>query len=166
MEADRPRADFRLQLATGLGLGRSPIAPGTVGTLGGLPFAWAIAHLPHVGFQVAAILVLCGVGVPICTYAVRHLERKDPGCVVWDEIASLPITFFLVPLESWSRPGVVLAGFLLNRLFDITKPPPARQMEHWPEGLGVMADDWVAGVYSCLALHAMLQWVLPRFGGG
>ena len=73
-----------------------------------------------------------------------------------DEIASLPITFFLVPIDSV---GVAAAGFALHRLFDISKPPPIRQIERLPAGLGVMADDWMAGVYSCVALHALL-WTI------
>lgn len=158
--------DLWLRLATGFGLGRSPIAPGTAGALGGLPLAWAIAHLPHVGLQVVVILVLCLAGIPLCTHAARQLGGKDPGSVVWDEIVSVPITFFLLPLEDWSRPGILLTGFLLNRLFDISKPPPARQLERLPAGLGIMADDWAAGVYSCLSLHVLLNWILPRLVGG
>jgi phosphatidylglycerophosphatase A len=153
-------------LATGLGLGFSPIAPGTVGALAGLPLAWAIAQLPAIALQLATIVGLALIGIPLCTHAVRRLGRKDPGCVVWDEIASLPITFFLVPVELWSRPGTVLIGFSLSRVFDILKPPPARQLERLPEGLGVMADDWAAGVYSCLAFHALLTWGPSWLRGG
>jgi phosphatidylglycerophosphatase A len=129
--------------------------PGTFGTLWGLPLAWGIGFLP-IWARVIAILAICSLGIPICTAAVRKLGgRKDPGCVVFDEIASVPITLFLAPVE---QPSVLVAGFLLFRLFDITKPPPARQLERLPEGLGVMADDWAAGVYSCLALHGLLWW--------
>ena len=164
--SDKGRHDFWLLLAQGLGLGLSPIAPGTVGTLGGLPLAWGISHLPHVVLQLVAIVGLCLIGIPLCTYAVRRLGGKDPGSVVFDEIASVPITFFLLPTECWSRPGVIVAGFLLNRLFDISKPPPARQLERLNEGLGAMADDWAAGVDSCLVLHAFLFWGPPWLAGG
>ncbi len=157
---------MQMLLATGFGLGFSPIAPGTAGALAGLPLAWGIAHLPWLGLQVATILAVSAFGIPLCTDAVRRLGRKDPGCVVWDEIASLPITFFLVPLELWSQPAVVLLGFVLNRVFDILKPPPARQLEQLREGLGVMADDWAAGVYSCLVLHACLFWGPSWLSGG
>ena len=71
-----------------------------------------------------------------------------------DEIVSMPITFLAVPMSS---PWVVLAGFVLNRLLDIVKPPPARRLEDLPGGLGVMADDWAAGIYSCVILH-LLSW--------
>ena len=92
---------------------------------------------------VAMIAVICTASIPVCTRATRALGgKKDPGAIVLDEIASLPITFFLVEMTSAS---VVVAGFALHRLFDITKPPPARQFERLPDGLGVMADDWAAG---------------------
>ena len=144
-------------LATGLWLGRIPAAPGTFGTLGGLPLAWAISLLANVALQGVVIVLICIAGIPICTVAARILGGpKDPGCIVLDEIASLPITFFLVPHQLMNQPLVLIVGFALHRLFDITKPPPARQLERLPEGLGIMADDWAAGVYSCLALHAIL----------
>lgn len=106
----------------------------------------------------AAIIAVCAIGVPICTAAARRLGgRKDPGAIVFDEIASMPITFFLIPLD---RPATVVAGFLLHRFFDILKPQPARSLERLPEGLGIMADDWIAGLYSNLALHLAI-WLNP-----
>ena len=145
-------------LATGAWFGRSPIAPGTVGALWGIPLAWGIGHFSSPWIQAAAIVAICAAGVPLCTAAVRRLgDAKDPGCIVFDEIASLPITYFLVDMH---QPAVIVAGFLLHRLFDITKPPPARQLEHLPDGLGIMADDWAAGVYSNLSLQ-LLVWLNP-----
>ncbi len=128
--------------------------------------AWSINQLPSVPTQAVLILILAATGVPLCTHAVRRLNRKDPGCVVWDEIASLPITFFLIPADLMWSPTVLLAGFALHRVFDITKPPPARQLERLPDGLGVMADDWAAAVYSCLVLHGLLWWLPPGCYGG
>ena len=144
-------------LATGFWFGRSPVMPGTVGAIWGLPLAWGISLLPNVWLQALIIAVICLLGVPMCTIAARHLGgKKDPQQIVLDEIASLPITFFLVPHAVFVYPWVMLAGFVLHRIFDITKPPPARQLEQLPTGLGIMADDGAAGVYSCLALHAIL----------
>ena len=144
-------------VATGFWAGRIPWAPGTFGALWGLPLAWGISWIPAVWLQVVAIVVICLTGIPICTIAARKLGGlKDPGCIVLDEIASLPITFFLVPRLTLERPLVLIAGFALHRLFDITKPPPAQQLERLPEGLGIMADDWAAGAFSCLVLHAIL----------
>ncbi len=145
-------------LATGLWIGRIPFAPGTFGTLLGLPLAWGISFLSPPWLQAVVAVAICAFGIPICTIAARLFGgKKDPQQIVLDEIAAIPITFFLVPHETLSKPLVLLAGFALFRLFDITKPPPARQLEHLPTGLGIMADDWAAGVYACLALH-MIMW--------
>ncbi len=146
-------------LATGLWAGRSPIAPGTIGALWGLPLSVAISLLPAPWQQWCSIAVLSAVSVPICTAAVRRFGGvKDPGAIVLDEIASIPMVFLLVPAEVVRRPLILVIGFALHRLFDITKPPPARQLEHLPEGLGIMADDWAAATYACLALH-LLHWI-------
>jgi phosphatidylglycerophosphatase A len=144
-------------LATGLGLGLISPAPGTVCSLvWGLPLAWAIGHLPGTLWQAAAILVLNLIGVPLATAAGRALGgEKDNQAIVWDEIATVPLVFLFVPITSWK---VAIIGYALHRLLDITKPPPARQLERLPDGLGVMADDWMAGIYAC-ALMAGLAWV-------
>lgn len=149
-------------VATGFGVGLIPFAPGTFGTLLGIPLAWGVQQLPNVGLRVLVIAAVCAVGVPLCTLAARRLGgQKDPGSIVLDEIASLPITFFLISIDSVA---VVAAGFMLHRLFDITKPPPARQLERLPAGLGIMADDWIAGIYSNLALRLVLwSGLLDRF---
>jgi phosphatidylglycerophosphatase A len=149
-------------LATGLGLGLVTPAPGTVATaVWGLPLAWLAGNLPGTGWQLAAIGVAVLVGVPVTTVANRALGvEKDNQAIVWDEIASLPVVFLLVPLTNWK---IGLAGFALHRLFDITKPPPAAQLERLPAGWGVMADDLMAAVYGCLALWA-LAWLDARMG--
>jgi phosphatidylglycerophosphatase A len=144
-------------VATGFWLGRSPVAPGTCGALLGLPLAWAIGLVPSVWVQAGLIICLGVACVPLCGVAARRLGgQKDPPAIVIDEITSLPITFFLVSAELVQKPLVLVIGFALHRLFDITKPPPARQLERLPEGLGIMADDWAAAVYSCVALHVVL----------
>lgn len=168
-ESDSPQppdrslpATLAAMVATGFGVGLIPFAPGTFGTLVGLPLAWGVQHLPTIGLRLLAIVAVCAAGIPLCTLAARRLGgKKDPGSIVLDEIASLPITFWLVPMESWT---VIAAGFVLHRLFDITKPPPARQLESLPSGFGIMADDWIAGIYSNVALRLVLwSGVLDRF---
>jgi phosphatidylglycerophosphatase A len=151
-------------LATGFGLGLVAPAPGTFGTaIWGLPLAWAIGQLPGVGWQICAIVVANLVGIPLATAAGRVLGgKKDNQAIIWDEIATMPIVFLLVPLTNWK---IALAGFFAHRLCDITKPPPARQLEHLPEGLGVMADDWIAGIYACLLMGA-LAWCVRSAGWG
>jgi len=151
--------------ATGLGIGRIPWAPGTLGSLLGLPVAMAIGGLPGGWLQAAAAALVCLAGVGIVQAALPGLARgKDPGCVVIDEVAGIVLTFLLVPMTSW---GVALLGFGLFRLFDISKPPPARQLERLPGGWGVMVDDWAAGLYANLALRGILM-IAPAnwFAGG
>jgi phosphatidylglycerophosphatase A len=151
------RLNLPVILATGLGLGLIAPAPGTVCSLvWGLPLAWAVGQLPDLAWQFASILAVNVVGIPLASAAGHSLGgEKDNQAIVFDEIATVPLVFLFVPLSSWKS---AVAGFLLHRLLDITKPPPARQLERLPGGLGVMADDWMAGLYAC-ALLAGLAWL-------
>jgi phosphatidylglycerophosphatase A len=121
-----------------------------------LPLALAVGQLPGVWWELAAILALNLVGIWLATAAGRALGgQKDNQAIIWDEIATVPVVFLFVPLTNWR---IALAGFALHRLLDITKPPPAAQLEQLPEGLGVMADDWMASIYAC-ALMTGLAWL-------
>lgn len=143
-------------LATGSWVGLAPMAPGTFGSLVGLPLAWGIAWLPSVWLQAGAVIALFAVGVPVCTAAARRMGGlKDPGAIVLDEILGMVITLFCIPLEP-PRFAVFLAGFLLFRLFDVAKPPPIRRLERLPNGLGIMADDCLAGVFANVCLRLIL----------
>jgi phosphatidylglycerophosphatase A len=145
-------------LATGLGIGLIvPAMPGSFGAaIWGLPLAWAIGRLPGIGWQLAAIIAINLIGIPIATAAGCALGgKKDNQAIVFDEIATVPIVFLFVRLVNWQT---ALVGFLLHRAMDILKPPPASQLERLPDGLGVMADDWMAGVYAC-ALMAGVAWI-------
>jgi phosphatidylglycerophosphatase A len=156
-----------LLLATGLGFGYARIMPGTVGALWGLPLAWAITRVPAPGglpnwaVHIAIILLLLAVGVPLCTAAATQLGgKKDPSAVVYDEIATMPIVFLFVPVAILeAHPWLWAAGFLFHRLFDILKPPPCRQLERLPAGLGIMADDVAAAVYAGATLHLLLWFM-------
>jgi phosphatidylglycerophosphatase A len=148
-------------IATGLGCGYAKWMPGTVGALWGLPLTWSISRLPSFSLQVVVITGLIFVGVPICTATSRYLGRKDPSCVVWDEIATMPLVFLGMSEDAMSHASVYLSGFVLHRIFDITKPPPILQSERLPEGWGIMADDCIAACYACGALHWM-YWLVTR----
>lgn len=149
-------------LATGLTVGLWVPAPGTFGAaIWGLPLAWAVGQLPGIVPQICAILALNLIGIPLCTVAGRALGgEKDNQAIIWDEIATMPVVFLLVPLTNWK---IALVGFAMHRLMDITKPPPAGQLERLPDGLGVMADDWMAAIYACL-LMAGVSWLDHRVG--
>ncbi len=161
-DARPPRSGFNravVWLACGLGAGFVPFSPGTVGAIWGVPLAWGLGQL-HPGWQGAIVLALFIAGIPICQRAAEALGKKDPGAVVFDEIVSMPLVFMGVNLRAASATTVIallIAGYVLHRVFDITKPPPARQAERMqPAGLGIMADDVVAAIYGCAALHGLI----------
>lgn len=141
---------FATLLATGLGSGYSPIAPGTAGTVVGLIFYWPLRGLP-IGGQLASTALLFVAGVWVSTYVADRVGRKDPGVVVVDEVVGMWVTLAFLPFTLTS----IVAGFLLFRLFDVVKPWPARQLEDLPKGLGIMADDVMAAIYANLALRVV-----------
>ncbi len=139
-----------LLVATALGVGYIPFAPGTFGSAVGL-LVWVFlppSPLVHAG----VILTLFVVGSWSGSVAERHFARTDPGQVVIDEVVGVLITLFMNPV-GWRGAAV---GFLLFRIADIVKPFPANRLERLPGGLGVMADDAMAAVYANLALRVAL----------
>lgn len=135
-------------LASGFGLGFSPLAPGTVGTLAALPFAWLWSGLSPVGGLVVLLLAVpCGAYV--CDRAEATGGAHDPGWIVCDEMVGFWVAVAWLP----PRWGTYLAAFVLFRTFDILKPPPAGWIDrHLPGGWGILLDDVVAGVYARLVL--------------
>jgi phosphatidylglycerophosphatase A len=117
--------------------------------------------LPVAAFWQRVLTILLGVGllglgVWAATQAEKHFGRVDPGQVVIDEVVGQIITLLAWPRRSW---GWVLAGFLLFRFFDIVKPFPARRVERFPQGWGIMLDDVVAGAYGLATLSLFgLVW--------
>jgi phosphatidylglycerophosphatase A len=181
----KPR--LALAIATGFGLGYLPKAPGTFGSLLGVFLAclpWLalliirrLAPIPygytrnyywtdiHVASQfsllsVGGLAIITSVlGVWAADRVAAHLHKKDPQTVVVDEVAGQLIAYLGVAsiatfALNWQY---LLAGFILFRVFDIWKPFPARRAESLPGGLGIMADDWVAGLYAALALALARQ---------
>lgn len=154
MNETKPQGRFAVWLATGIGIGLVSSAPGTIGGLWGLPLAWAVGQLPTLESQVQAIVLIGLVSVALCSSAAKALGGyKDPQSIVLDEIAALPIVFLGI---NPAGPAVWLAGWLLFRVFDITKPPPIGLFERLPGGWGIMADDFAAAAGACVALHCLL----------
>jgi phosphatidylglycerophosphatase A len=145
-----------LFLAQGCGLGWSPRAPGTFGSLGGLVLVWGMQYL-NLWSYLAVELAVIALGVWLCTRAGQLLGVTDPQSVVWDEIAAFPIVFFGVLLTPLSA----VLGFIWFRLFDITKIWPIKHLERLPAGWGVMADDLLAGVFAAGGLNLTL-WILTK----
>jgi phosphatidylglycerophosphatase A len=141
-----------LLIATSLGVGYVPIAPGTFGSAAGLVLWWMLPHT--IAVQAIAIVVLFALGSWSGSVAEHHFGKTDPGQVVVDEVMGMLITLFLNPV-GWMG---AIAGFLLFRVADVIKPWPANKLEALPGGIGVMADDAMAAVYSNAALH-LLIWL-------
>jgi phosphatidylglycerophosphatase A len=139
-----------LALATALGTGYVPVAPGTFGSAAGLVLWWFLPT--SVAVQAAAIVIVFALGAWSGTVAERHFKGTDPGPVVLDEVLGMLITLFLNPV-GWS--GAII-GFLLFRVADIIKPYPANKLEALHGGAGIMADDAMAAVYSNLALRVVI----------
>jgi phosphatidylglycerophosphatase A len=144
---------FVILTATWGGTGFSPIASGTVGTLAAIPFYLVLARLPlplYLLSTVAFTLFACWVS----GRAEELFAEHDSGKIVIDEVAGYLVTMTAVPL-SWQA---VTAGFFLFRLFDITKPQPARWFDRsLKNGYGVVLDDVAAGVYACAATHLIMR---------
>ena len=141
-----------LVFATGFGSGYSPIAPGTAGSAVGLLFVWGMSFLSW-PMQVAATIVVAAVSMLAADVTSRAVGLKDPGIVVADEIAGMMVTMIAIPFN-WKT---AILGFLLFRVMDVLKPPPARQFEHFKGGIGIVADDLMAGVYAHLVLRGVLM---------
>lgn len=141
-------------LATGLGSGLAPKAPGTAGSLVALALWLAFLQAgPSPAMQALAVLLAIGPCVLAADWAARRLGRKDPGCVVSDELAGQWLALLAAP-PAWPW---WLAAFALFRLFDIAKPWPMPALERLPGGLGIVLDDLAAGAYA-----AALLWLASR----
>jgi phosphatidylglycerophosphatase A len=145
-------------------LARACSIPGLEAGVGSYGFLWWLVSgwiSPH--WQPAAAILAGGVavliGIPAATHMARSTGLKDPQFVVIDEVAGQLITLIAVPV-SWKS---LLLGFILFRGFDIVKPPPVRQLEHLPEGFGIVLDDVAAGLYALALMQLALHFgLLPR----
>lgn len=157
----RARRFLILSVATGLGSGFSPVAPGTAGTalavLLYLPLGIFCASRGIAGWSVYACvtIVVALVGIWAADRAEPIFGKKDAGQVVIDEIAGYLVTMFALP-ATWPW---ALAGFAAFRLFDIWKPWPIDNLQKLKGGLGVTIDDLVAGVYGCVLLHVIAYFI-------
>ena len=140
-----------LALATALGAGYAPFAPGTFGSAAGLVLWWLIP--PSASLQFLTIVVVFALGSWSGSVAERHFRTTDPSQVVLDEVLGMLITLFMNPV-GWIGAGL---GFLLFRVADIVKPYPANKLEALHGGIGIMADDAMAAVYANLALRLLLM---------
>jgi len=140
---------FFLLIATGFGVGYSPIAPGTLGTLVAIPLYYFLSNIPSPLYEITLIGFFF-LSVWISENAEIFFSKKDDQRIVIDEIVGFLITMLWVPK---TLPFIIM-GFFLFRFFDILKPFPIRRLEKKLRGgYGVVLDDVLAGVYANIILH-------------
>ncbi len=147
---------FSTRLATVFGIGWFPFAPGTAASFVALPLGWILIRFGWQSALVGAGLAML-IGIWACGLHARKAGRHDPSECVLDEVAGQWTALLPIALmgrgDDW-RPFAM--AFLLFRLFDITKPWPVARAERLPGGLGIMADDIVAGAFAAAILYGTL----------
>jgi phosphatidylglycerophosphatase A len=156
------------------GVGFLPLAPGTFGSMVGVAVSLllrllvikiysapdavvVISPLVSAAFQLPAILFVSFIGIWAASRTEMVLNTTDPGKVVVDEVAGQMITLLPVVLvHNWPGTRWVIVSFILFRFFDIVKPYPARRFERLHGGLGIMADDLMAGLYGAVVMVVLL----------
>jgi phosphatidylglycerophosphatase A len=140
--------------ATVLGAGYTPRAPGTAGSfVAALAFLFLPTYLSAIVFT-AGLLALFGLAVWSANAVAKAENRHDPSQVVIDEVVGMAVAVAFLPL----RASTIAAGFVLFRIFDVTKPFPARRSERLPGGWGIVMDDVVAGIYANLVLRGLVEF--------
>ena len=129
--------------------------PGTMGSLAGLLIYFVVKDkFPIYAFS---ILFLFTLGIIFSSEAERIYKRKDAEMIVIDEACGMMLSLFLVPYSLW----VMILGFVLFRVFDILKPPPARRIEKFSGAFGIMFDDIIAAIYTNFILQIVCR-IFPR----
>lgn len=147
-------------LATALGVGYSPFAPGTAGAIIGCAALWLLEKYylisttttPFLFISLIVVTIIMGI---IATDKLEPEWGKDPSKVVLDEVIGMWITMMFVQF-TWLN---VLIGFVLFRFFDIAKPLGIRKLEKLKGGVGVMADDMLAGIYANIVLQIIIYFI-------
>ena len=138
-------------IATGFFVGKIPIAPGTFGTLVGIPLVLFFSIDEKIFlFSIAVVFFL---GWLSSEYMVRNLNDEDPEEVVIDEILGYMCSFLFVEPNF----KTIILAFIIFRIIDVFKPFPVKLFENFPGGLGVIADDFVGGVITSAVLYFLLH---------
>ena len=145
-------------------LGRIKKGPGTIGSLAGIGLYAALFHrATPFGYLLLSLLAIY-LAVAFCDTAERRLQMRDPGMIILDELVAVPIVFLgmngpqglIIQNGGWP---VLLAGFILFRIFDIFKPIGISRLQNLPGGLGCVVDDLAAAAASCAVLHIVLYFI-------
>ena len=135
-------------IATGFFSGKIPFAPGTFGTLAAIPFALVFLIIPASFYGVYIVGLILG-AIYFADKAERIIGKKDPGCIVIDEIAGYVVALSIVPVNIYT----LAAGFFIFRFFDIIKSAPVKYFEdNFSGGAGIVLDDIMAGILTAAVL--------------
>lgn len=149
-------------LGTLFGLGDSPVAPGTIGTLGAVPIYILLTvirkffpnNMIYNSFYFMFLITAFALSVYVCDICERQIFRKkDPQNVVIDEAVGYLTTLFLVnPVGFKNEVIAMVLAFIIFRFFDIVKPGPIYRVQHFGNGIGVVLDDFLAGIIGNFVL--------------
>ena len=145
-----------MAIATGLGLGKMPFAPGTWGTLLAFPIHYLISSLSPTGYWLSLGIIIL-VAIFTAGSAEKIMDKPDPGAVVIDEVAGMLIALIYAPA------GIIpwVIAFVLFRFFDIVKPFPVNFFDQrFHGGLGIVLDDLMAGIYALICMQILYRFVI------
>lgn len=152
----RAKHPWLVLLGSWFGCGLSPVAPGTVGSIGAMPLYFLLRFAGSWAVVAGAVSITL-LGIWISGKIARAADSTDPQFVVLDEVAGVLVTLSFAK-EGWRW---ALVGLVLFRLFDITKPPPCRLIERkLPPGPGIMLDDTIAGIMAAVVLVIVQHFVV------
>ncbi len=167
---------IRFLIVTAFGLGKLKPAPGTWGSLPPCVLAAGFLFFDlnpwYTDIALASIVVVsCVLCIQLGPWAEKRFDGKDPGVVVIDEVAGMAIALLFLPHALANTSGlpahqasgylIIIGAFLLFRIFDIIKTPPANVMQQFPAGWGILLDDIVAGLYANIVLQCVVRLGLP-----
>jgi phosphatidylglycerophosphatase A len=145
-----------LFFSTGFYSGYMPWAPGTFGTVAALPLCYLVSTFARPMWQATIIAVVIVAAVWLAGAGEKLIGRKDPGCIVIDEIAGMLVTVAGLPFTFFTA----AVGFVLFRMLDVFKPFPIRFLERKiPGGAGIVMDDVVAGIVANITLRIILYYI-------
>lgn len=142
-------------LAMGFGLGYLPFIPGTAGAMGGIILSLAITRL-HLRARLLAVATLVALAMPVCEYGSLQYGGDDDPRIVADELLVFPVTTVALPVGQ--HPGLLACVFIMSRLLDGIKPPPAHAAELVPGGVGIVLDDAIANGWTLLICSLGWWW--------
>lgn len=145
--------DFLIKaISTVFFIGYLPLIPGTFGSLAGIGFFYLLKGATVVNYFLF-ILVTIVLGLITSGWTEKLLNKKDPGCIVIDEVAGMLIALSFIAYDF----KLIFLAFLIFRILDTLKPFPAGRLQHWRGSVGVLADDLIAGIYTNIVLQVIIK---------